>query len=324
MPASFSTNLMPDAPVADLIEMAVLAEQLGAARCWVYDEGLATRDVYVALTAIAANTTTMPIGPGITNPFVRHPGATATAIATLDELSGGRTFLGIGAGGGLTLDPLGIERTRPLTAVREMIENLRALFGGFRVDHQGHSFSFHNARLDYGRSDIQIMMAGRGPKMTALGGEIADGFTLGYIHKTLLGDHVRSLREAATSRPFLITYSTAIATDEAEFEAAREQLTFRLVDSPQHVKDLIELTPEDTEQIRSSLAEGGPKLAARHVKDDWIRAFVIAGTPAECGAELHQLLDDNQIDEFQLPVLGDGRGADLIERTAAMFNQSNA
>ena len=173
-----SVNLMPDGPVGRIADLAVLAEELGYARCWVYDEGLVTRDVYVTLSAVAERTETIPLGPGITNPFVRHPGATAAAIASLDELSGGRAFVGIGAGGGLTLDPLGIVRDRPLTAVAEMVDGLRRLFAGERVEHDGHAFSFRDAHLTYGRPGIEIILAGRGPRMTELGGRVADAGTV--------------------------------------------------------------------------------------------------------------------------------------------------
>ncbi len=159
-----SVVLMPDAPVGDVVELAVLAEQLGLARCWVYDEGLVTRDVYVTLTAIAARTNRISLGPGITNPFVRHPGATAAAIASLDEFSGGRAFIGLGTGGGLTLDPLAIKRRQPLATVAEMVETLRRLFAGERVDHEGVAFSFANARLAYARPDIEIILAGAAPR----------------------------------------------------------------------------------------------------------------------------------------------------------------
>ena len=319
MTVPMSVSLMPAAPVADVVELAVLAEELGLARCWVYDEGLVTRDVYIALTAIAAQTKRIPLGPGITNPFVRHPGATAATIATLDEFSGGRAFVGLGAGGGLTLDPLAIKRSRPLTAVSDMVTCLRRLFAGERVDHEGHAFSFQNAKLDYARPDIEIILAGRGPKMMALGGDVADGFNLSYIHKDLLGSHARSLRRFSGDRPFRITYSTMIALTDEEYEAARAQLTFRLVDSPSEVKDLIGMTPGDVASVRAALAEGGPRAAARHINPDWVSAFVISGTAAECAAELHTLMDTNDIDEFQLPVLDIEGAAAFIERSAEMF-----
>ena len=189
-----SVNLMPDGPIGLTTELAVLAERLGYRRCCVYDEGLATRDVFVTLAAIAAGTAEIQLGTGITNPFVRHPGATVTAIASIDEISGGRTFLGLGAGGGLTLDPLAIRRARPVEAVRFMVETTRRLLAGDVVDAIGPISSYTGARFGYGRADIPIFMAGRGPRMTALGAELADGFNLSYLHKDLIGETVMALR----------------------------------------------------------------------------------------------------------------------------------
>lgn len=316
-----SCNLMPETAVQDLVGLAVQAESLGFGRCWVYDEGLVTRDVYVTLTAIGLATERIRIGTGITNPYVRHPGATAAAVATLDELSGGRAFVGLGAGGGLTLGPLGIEAARPLTAVRETVAALRSLFAGETVDLDGESFSLCGARLGYARPDIEIILAGRGPRMTRLGGEVADGFLLSYLHKDVLGDTVSMLRSVheTDSRPFSVTYSTFIATNDLELEQARAQLTFRLIDSPQRVKDLIGMTEEDTASIRTALAGGGPGAAAHLVKEEWVPHFVIVGTPQEAGAELRSLMERYGLDEFQLPVHELDGAAAKLEQVAAMF-----
>ena len=73
-----SVNLMPEGPIGQVVELARLAEASGYRRCWVYDEGVHTRDVYVTLAAIAGATERVGLGPGITNPYVRHPGATAS------------------------------------------------------------------------------------------------------------------------------------------------------------------------------------------------------------------------------------------------------
>lgn len=316
-----SVNLMPNVPVPEVVALGELAEALGYKRCWVYDEGLVTRDVYVTLAAIATRTHRILLGPGITNPYVRHPGATAAAVASLDELSGGRAFVGLGAGGALTLAPLSIERTRPLTAVADTLQALRELFAGRRVTTQSHTFAFDNARLTFGRPDIEIILAGRGPRMTELGGQQADGFYLSYIHKDIIGSHVRALRAAAADRPFSVVYSTMIATSDAEFAEARAALTFRLVDSPPDVKDRIGLTPERTQAIRAALAEGGPSHAAALINDDWVPQFVITGTADECAAELRMLLEAHEIDEFQVPVQDAAQAAPLLERVAAMFGQ---
>ena len=231
-------SLMPHGPVADLVGLARIAENLGCCRCWVYDEGLATRDVYVAMTAVALATSTIRVGTGITNPYSRHPGTTASAIATVDELSGQRAFVGIGAGGGMTLGPMGIERRRPVAAVEAMVGALRGLYAGEEVDVESEGFGFRSARLDYGRADTEIFLAGRGPRMTDLGGRLADGFVLSWVHRALLDDHVAALRVAAKihGRRFTIVWSTMLVTTDADLWMARESLSFRLPDSPVAVK----------------------------------------------------------------------------------------
>lgn len=319
-----SVNIMAERPVGEVVELAALAERCGYRRCWVYDEGLATRDVYVTLAAIATGTGSIRLGPGITNPYVRHPGATATAIATLDEMSGGRAFLGLGAGGGLTLGPLAVERRQPLAAVRETAQALRKLFAGETVTTDPDSpVSFRGARLGYGRAGIEIILAGRGPKMTALGAEIADGFTLSYVHKELVGEAVAALRTGAAAarpgRPFLVTYCTLVVTDDAELEESRRQLSFRLLDSPPRVRQMIGMTEADAAAIREALAAGGPTEAAPLVKEEWVPHFCIVGLPAKATAELRALMGNHEIDEFQLPVLGNDKAAERIERTAALF-----
>ncbi len=293
-----SISIIPEGPIDEMIALAVHAEQLGFDRCWVYDEGIITRDVYVTMAAIAAATERLEIGPGITNPYTRHPAQTASAIASLDELSGGRAFLGIGAGGSLTLDPIGLERTRPLAAVRDAIAVARQLFSGATVHHDGPTTSLRSATIDYGRSDIEIWLAGRGPKMLALGAEVADGVMLDFIHKPSLIEYVNRIRSNGPAR---ICYSTAIVTDDDDLEFVRPHMTYRLVDAPQPVKDALGLGDADVARIRSAMSHG-LEAAAEHVRDEWIEPFIIRGTAAECTAEIVAMCDEHEIDEFLVPM----------------------
>src|SRR5262249_57306009 len=80
-----------------LVERAKLAEASGYDTVWLADERF-YREVYACLTLFAANTARVRLGPCVTDPFARHPALTAMAIATIDEISGGRAVLGIGAG----------------------------------------------------------------------------------------------------------------------------------------------------------------------------------------------------------------------------------
>jgi len=315
-----SVNLIPEAPVAAIRDLAVEAERLGFDRCWVYDEGLATRDLYVTMAAIVQATERLEVGPGITNAYTRHPAQTAAAIATLDELSGGRAFLGLGAGGSLTLDPLALERVRPLETVRRTIEACRGLFAGDTVDLDGPTFSLRSARLGWARPDLPIWLAGRGPRMLDLGGAEADGVMLDFIHKPSLGDYVGRIRAGSqrTGNRAGICYSTMVVTDDAALETVRPHMTYRLVDSPAEVRDALGMTDDDVATIRSALADG-LDAAARHVPDEWVLPFVIAGTVDECAAELANLVERHDLDEFLIPVFDVHAGADLLEVTARVL-----
>src|ERR1700680_2909571 len=84
--------------VATFVELAELAEQLGYAELWLTST-MFQHDCYMALGAAAQRTSTLLLGPGVSEPYTRHPAAIAMAIATLDEISGGRARLGLGIGG---------------------------------------------------------------------------------------------------------------------------------------------------------------------------------------------------------------------------------
>ncbi len=297
--------VMPEGPVRQVVNAAVSAEELGCSRVWIPDEGLAARECWVTLGAVAAATSSVELGTGITNAYTRHPGMTAAAVATLDEASNGRAALGIGAGGALTLTALAIERRAPIAAMRELVTTSRALWSGQVVDHDGVAGGFRRARLGYGRPDIPIWLAGRGPRVMRLAGELADGFIMSFVHKELIGEHVAAIHGAAVERgrprPRLC-YMTILATTDAARERARAALTFRLVDSPDRVKARIGLDARAEASIRQALSDGGPAAAARFVRDDWVDAFVICGTVGECRAELAALVAANGIDEFQVSV----------------------
>ena len=309
-----SLNVIPECPLGEIVELAVRAESLGFDRCWVYDEGLATRDVHVTMAAIGAATTMLQIGPGITNPYTRHPAQTASAVASLDEMTGGRAFLGIGAGGSLTLDPIGISRLRPLAAVRDSIEVSRKLFAGSTVDHRGPTVSLSSARMGYGRAEIEIWLAGRGPKMLALGGEIADGVMLDFIYKPSLASYVERVR--SRNQGARICYSTAIVTGEDDLEFVRPHMTYRLVDSPAEIRGAIGMSDEDVARIRAAMSDG-LEAAASHVRDEWVLPFVISGSVTECAAEVDRLCSAHGIEEFLVPMFDMADQHDYLTRLAS-------
>ena len=313
-------NVMPHGSVGRAVELARLAETLGYERCWVYDEGLAASDVYVAMTAIALSTESLMVGPGITNPYTRHAGATASAIATLDEVSGGRAFLGIGAGGSLTLDPLAIARQWPLTAVRETIDACRRLFAGEAVSIEGAHVRLSGASLLNVRAGTEIWLAGRGPRMLELGGTACDGVLVDFIYKPHLGPAIERIRRAgrAAGNDPRIAYSTMLVTDDDTMAAVKPHLTYRLVDSPTEVQEAIGLTDSSAAKIRTALADG-LEAAAEHVRDEWALPFVIAGSPSECGRELQSLAAQHGIESFVVPLLDDEPAEKLLHSGAEII-----
>lgn len=313
-------NLIPEAPINDMVALAKTAEAVGFNRCWVYDEGLVTRDVYVTLTAIALNTNRLELGPGVTNPYTRHVAQTAAAIASLDEASDGRAFLGIGAGGSLTLNPMGIERAKPLTAVRETIEACRSLFAGSTVSYDGQHVALRTASLGFARPTTEIWLAGRGPKMLHLGGAAADGVMLDFIYEPHLDQSIERIGQGAdtTGRVPRICYSTGVVTDDDDLEAVRPHMTYRLVDAPHEVKDAIGLDDAAVGKIRAAMA-GGLEAAAEYVRDEWVLPFVVSGSARECAAQIGRLADQHGFEEFLLPVFDMPDAPGYVERIGALL-----
>ena len=315
-------NIFLDLPVGQLVEIVVEAEKMGYGKCWVYDEGLITRDPYIALTAMAQRTNSILLGTGITNPYTRHPGVTTASIATLDELSGGRAFLGIGSGGNLTLDPLDIPLEKPLTMVREMITTSRRLLRGETVTHDG-MVKYTSANLGYGRDDIEIWLAARGPKMLGMGGELADGAVLDFVYKDSLDHWVGLIRQGAqkTGNHPKICYSTAIITTEETLEEVRPHMTYRLVNTPVSVREQINMTEADTEKVRKTMASAGLFEAGKLIKDEWIKPFVIMGDPEECAAELSKTMSHHNMDEFLVPIVQTENATRLMSEAAAVISK---
>jgi 5,10-methylenetetrahydromethanopterin reductase len=167
--------MLGDVSVQVMAERARLAEAVGYGTVWLADERF-YREVYSCLAHFAARTSKVLLGPCVTDPFSRHPALTAMAIATLDEISGQRAILGIGAGiSGFT--ELGINRRRPARAIREMIEVIRALLLGESIDFHGEVIEFHQGGLSFvpTRSAVPIYVASNGPLGQRVAGATADG-----------------------------------------------------------------------------------------------------------------------------------------------------
>jgi 5,10-methylenetetrahydromethanopterin reductase len=165
-------------PPARLIRLAQLQEERGYDMFWYTDERF-YREVFGGLTLVATNTQRIELGTLVTDPYIRHPAVTAMGMATLDEVSGGRAALGVGAG--ITgFEEMGIERRKPVQALREMVTLIRRLLAGETVDFHGEVFDFDRGRLGFRptRASLPVYIASNGPLGLALAGEVADGVVM--------------------------------------------------------------------------------------------------------------------------------------------------
>ncbi len=301
----FETALwMPtDVPVSKLAEVAKLADEEGYDYFLVPDEGL-TRDVFVALTAVALTTRRIKFGPAIINPYTRHPITSAVAMASLDELSGGRAFMGYGIGGSLVLGPLGYTIERPLRICREAIEITRMLYSGEPVNYAGEFFTCNDVRLRFDVRPIPIYFAARGSQMLRLGGELTDGQFLSGKAKFDLQRTMDDILCGAqkSGRKPKIFYAVHLAYNPQIIQDIKANYTYMIVDSPEHVQRQLGLTEGEIEQIRTVMIRDGIRKAGELISDDLLKQFIVMGDDEACAQEIVRLMREYSFDVFTLPV----------------------
>lgn len=212
----------------DYATQAQVAEQLGFDSFWV-PEDYAFPGAFSSCAAIAAVTSRIKIGTGVINPFTRHPVLIAMELAALDQISGGRAILGLGASIKLWIEEqMGIRYDKPLSALRDAVAIIRALFAGEQLEYQGRVFTAAGMRfnLEPLRAEVPIYLGATAPKALELAGEVADGwFPFGFgpeavgraVERIRIGGNRagRSLSDFA----FSALIFTAVADDD---QAARE------------------------------------------------------------------------------------------------------
>ena len=183
--------LQTDPPAARTVALARRAEQLGFTHAWTFDSHVLWQEPYVIHSRILAETTTLTVGPMVTNPVTRDPTVTASTFATLNEMYGNRTVCGIGRGDSAVRVTGG--RPTTLKALREAVRVIRALGGSREVEVDGTSL-----RLPWSRgSEVPVWVAAYGPLALKLAGEVGDGFILQLADLDLAQWMIATVRRAA-------------------------------------------------------------------------------------------------------------------------------
>jgi len=294
----FGIEFIPSTEVIDTAYYARIAEERGFDNIWITDHYF-NRPCFVALTQVALYTNSIKIGSGVTNPYHINPAVIASSIATIDEISGHRTILGIGAGDRITLKALGVPRRKALAAMRESIDIIRQLWAGKSVTFQGEVFNIPKAKLGFKTERIlPIYLAAQGPKMTELAAEIADGVLINGSHPRdyMIAKEnldVGSRKAKKTLENFDIAAYAAFSMDKDPQRAltlAKEVVAYIVAGSLPEVLERHDIPYEDALQLEHLLDERKHQEAIAAVTPEMVEAFAVTGTIEVCIDKIETLL----------------------------------
>ncbi len=313
-------QIVPTMPIDEMVETVRAAENLGFEFAMVADEGL-MHDVHVVLTLLSQGTTDIRLG-AVTNGYTRHPATTAAAMASIDDVSGGRAFLVMVAGGTMVLGPLGLDRDRPLSVMKESLEVMRRLWSGETVTWKGDKFSLSGAHLQAGNQRrIPIWLAVRGPRMLRLAGELADGVVL--MGKGDLGEALGIVNRGRNARSpgFVRAYLDRLVFNPEMLSEAKHLYSYALMDSPDRMLRNIGLDAVQMSKLSEAMQDGGSTAVTDLVTDEMVEGYQVVGTPDECGRTLGRLADDHALDIFMINIISPGLGDNvaMLEDVSAMI-----
>jgi 5,10-methylenetetrahydromethanopterin reductase len=288
----------------DGLDYARYAEQRGFEAVWQAESRL-VRDAIVPMAAYAAVTEHIKVGSGVINNWTRNIGLLAATLLTLDDLAPNRIICGIGAWWDPLAKNVGIERRKPLTAMRETLEVLRRLLNMERVTFQGEFVHVEGIELDvvHGRREprnVPLMIGATGPKMMELTGEIADGAVMNYCVAPEYNDQALEQLEVGArragrilddlDRPQLIVCSVD-HDHEVAFENTKMLLCQYMAQQP-HIAKASGVSDEVVHEIQSILGWPAAKeqidKAKHFVPDKLVDKITASGTPEEAKAKVEE------------------------------------
>jgi probable F420-dependent oxidoreductase len=320
---SFGVTFMLDPPVSRVVEWSRLAEQEGFDYVWAWDSHVLWQEFFTVFTLIAANTERVRMGPCVTNPATRDVTVTASALATLQEISGGRMDMGMGRGDSarrvIGKTPVTVDRAEWASRL------IKDLAEGREVDYEG-------TKLQLKWSDghpLPVWMAAYGPKALRACGRVADGLIMQLADPYILEWSLRYVREGAEAagRRFedikiQVAAPGYITDDPAK---AREQVRWFPALVSNHVVDLVkrysttDLPQELTDYIKArehyDYSDHGRTGAdhAEFVTDEVVDRFCVIGTAEQVTEKLREL-EGLGMDQFNIYSMVEEPGPEGIIR----------
>lgn len=305
----------------DGLDYVRYAESRGFEAVWQAESRL-VRDAIVPMAGYASVTERIKVGSGVINNWTRNIGLLAATFLTLDDLAPDRIICGIGAWWDPLARNVGIERRKPLKAMRETVEVLRRLLNMERVTFHGEFHHVDGIELDivHGRREprnVPIMIGATGEKMMELTGEIADGVVLNYCVPPQYNDHALEMLERGArkvgrtlddlDRPQLVVCSVDADHDKA-IDTTRGLLTQYLAQQP-HIAKASGVSKDVVAEIQSILGWPATKEQidnAKHlVPEELIHRITASGTPEEARAKVDEYRRHGCTSPILYPVGGD-------------------
>ncbi len=280
------------------------AEATGFDWLGVADSQSVFRELYVALALAAQSTSRVRLGPLVTNPQTRHLVVTASAIASVDELSGGRAVLGLGSGYS-AIYTLGAPPAT-VAGLEDAVLTLRRLTSGERIQREGRTWQVHRASRR-----VPIYLAAEGPRTLELAGRVADGVIVGLgltpdVIRLSLAAIERGARAAGRTLADLDVWWFAKTNLAGTREAAVDHIKMALAASANHAfrftlegkgvpaalhAPILGLQRDYDAHLHEIAGAGNAALTDRWGLTDFLAdRFAIAGTPAECVAQLRRAM----------------------------------
>ena len=312
----FGVVLQTDPPARRVVDFARKAEALGFTHAYTFDSHVLWQEPYVIHSAMLAATSTLTVGPMVTNPGTRDWTVTASVFATLNEMYGERTVCGIGRGDS-AMRVIGYPSCN-LATLEEAMGVIKGLAEGGEVDYNGTRQTF--PWCDGG--SLPMWMAAYGPKALALCGRKADGFILQLADPQIAAWTIGAVRRAAEEAgrdPDSITIcvvAPAYVGDDIAHQ--RDQVRWFGGMVGNHVADLVGRYVTDGTAVPQALtyyiegrkgydySEHG-RAGAEHtefVPDEIIDRFCILGDEAAHIARLEEL-QDLGVDQFAIYLMHD-------------------
>lgn len=294
-------------PIRDGMGYAQYAEAQGFDAVWQAESRL-VREATVPMAAFASVTERIKVGSGVVDCWSRNPARLAATFSTLDDLAPGRVILGIGAWWDPLAQKVGIDRSRPLGVMREIVTAVRALLHNETVTFDGSYVHLDGVELDYvyqerRPKDVPIYIGATGMKMMELTGEIADGVVLNYLVSPDYNDRaIEALAVGAEragrsiddiDRPQLVVCSVHEDRQTA-LDMARLMVTQYLGQQP-HIMKASGVPQRLLDQVGEVLTWPATheqvEAASKLVPDEIVQMLTASGTPAEARERVQHYID---------------------------------